>query len=603
MIPSLYLHGVILGFRVLFVVESNVHLLSAHLSLYHLPSDLDFLQALEAKLQEARYLEQAALVKLQDTRAALDAAAAAAQSAEEDAAKDGDIETILKEREVLEAEVHRVQEEQETIKEQVKEAAALLLPPMPLIAPVGGQSRSTSPLFLDEILSEAPLAHEQRVAEKGESQLGKSENVSTMISPTAEARIQELQARLEAAQVEANKRGGVSFAAVALEVSGDLTEKEQRINELETRLAEMKLKEDRLQSDLQGLAQPIKLNFAIAAGGDDVMASPGTAISRQSSETSLNYNAESLAKDRAEAEAAWENHLKSSDVSSLLRTKAELETKVQMMQAHLDKMQASLAAADREKGMVQDSIDKAITSGDVGLLSGLRDSLRGSAKMMQGSKFGQVFKRKKAVTQQEIKTALHDTQEALQETEVERNALRRQLARMTKKMDKLSPRRASIPEAAGGSGEVPKEGLPIAGTAAAMAAAAAAAAEAGGIIEGEASVEWEGQSVAAMSEEESQKFLEDVEVELAALRDENQLIMDHLVTTKVQLAEVQGDFLESRRALLRSREKQMQMAQQLVALQAEKSVENVVGGVDTAAGTSPPKGEERRRSLLNLLSG
>jgi hypothetical protein len=56
--------------------------------------------------------------------------------------------------------------------------------------------------------------------------------------------------------------------------------------------------------------------------------------------------------------------------------------------------------------------------------------------------------------------------------------------------------------------------------------------------------------------------------ELVSLREENQMLMEHLVSTKVRLAEVEGDFLESRRALLRSREKQMQLARQVMAAQA-----------------------------------
>ena len=55
-------------------------------------------------------------------------------------------------------------------------------------------------------------------------------------------------------------------------------------------------------------------------------------------------------------------------------------------------------------------------------------------------------------------------------------------------------------------------------------------------------------------------------MQLMSLRDENRALMENLVTSKVRLAEVQGDFLESRRALLRAREKQVQMAKQLTEL-------------------------------------
>lgn len=51
--------------------------------------------------------------------------------------------------------------------------------------------------------------------------------------------------------------------------------------------------------------------------------------------------------------------------------------------------------------------------------------------------------------------------------------------------------------------------------------------------------------------------------QLATLQDENDMLMDQLVTTKVRLAEVEGECLQSKRALVRAREKQMELARQL----------------------------------------
>ena len=101
-------------------------------------------------------------------------------------------------------------------------------------------------------------------------------------------------------------------------------------------------------------------------------------------------------------------------------------------------------------------------------------------------------------------------------------------------------------------------------------------------------------------------LLEDAEMELASIRDENTSLMEHLVSTKVRLAEVEGDFLESRRALLRSREKQMQLARQLLDVQAveggtrdagaaEEGVASTVKAAAPEGGAPPPR--ERRRSL------
>lgn len=37
------------------------------------------------------------------------------------------------------------------------------------------------------------------------------------------------------------------------------------------------------------------------------------------------------------------------------------------------------------------------------------------------------------------------------------------------------------------------------------------------------------------------------------------MIMEHLVMTKIRMAEMEGDYLESKRALLRAREKQLEV--------------------------------------------
>lgn len=48
-------------------------------------------------------------------------------------------------------------------------------------------------------------------------------------------------------------------------------------------------------------------------------------------------------------------------------------------------------------------------------------------------------------------------------------------------------------------------------------------------------------------------------MQVLALREENELLMDQLVTTKVRLAETEGEFLRSKRELLRAEEKQQQV--------------------------------------------
>jgi hypothetical protein len=54
------------------------------------------------------------------------------------------------------------------------------------------------------------------------------------------------------------------------------------------------------------------------------------------------------------------------------------------------------------------------------------------------------------------------------------------------------------------------------------------------------------------------------------LKDENRTLMELLVESKVRLAEVEGDFLESKRALRRARDKQKELVEQVLDLQGAK---------------------------------
>lgn len=393
------------------------------------------------------------------------------------------------------------------------------------------------------------------------------------------------------------------------------------VQQLEALLLAANEEEERLRRDLEALV-PVKLNFSLNQGQTSPY--PGTGMSRRSSAGSMDYSPEGLAKDRAAAEAAYQDHVKvcslfiymhvhvlpilrlrthrtlthshsnkkqsNTDVASLLRDKAELETRCQMLQLQLDKLQGALQDADAEHVQIQESIDKAVRSGDVGLLAGLKEGLRSGKARFTGRNLKVFGRRKPGVSDQDIKTALHDTQDALHETEAERNALRRQLARISKKMDKGTPGKGA---AGGSSGSI---------------AAAASA------LSPTAIAEEVGETTPGGASATLQQELDDVEVEVGALRDENEMLMEHLVSTKVRLAEVEGDFLESRRALLRSREKQLQLARQIMDLQAAELADepspskgSPVTGVVLGGGGLPPTGPmstparnkspERRRSL------
>jgi hypothetical protein len=347
--------------------------------------------------------------------------------------------------------------------------------------------------------------------------------------------------------------------------------KEKRMKQLEEMLKAANEEEERLRRDLEALV-PVKLNFSLAGEG-------AASATGMSSAASFEYNAEGLAQDRAAVEAAWEDHVKSTtDVPSLMRAKAELETQCQMLQQQLEKMQAQLDDVDRENVQIHESIEDAVRSGDVGILSGLKESLKGSkAKVISSGRNFKVFGKRKpgsGVSNKEMKTALHESQDALHETETERNVLRRQLARMSKKEKK---EKGSSFKASGS-------------------AAGAAAIGIGGQGAGALA------AVVGAGEHEEQQYAgsevgsddhDDVINELGSLRNENGMLMEHLVTTKVRLAEVEGDYLESRRALLRSREKQMQLARQIMELQALEEPVYQNNKVETTPPTSAREGKEK----------
>jgi len=98
--------------------------------------------------------------------------------------------------------------------------------------------------------------------------------------------------------------------------------------------------------------------------------------------------------------------LQNTNVPSLLRAKAELEARCQMLETQLQRMQGELDTAEKEKGLVEESIDSAISTGDVGLLSALREMLRSSTRLVPSRRMV-TFKRKQGVSKTAIQTALH----------------------------------------------------------------------------------------------------------------------------------------------------------------------------------------------------
>lgn len=131
----------------------------------------------------------------------------------------------------------------------------------------------------------------------------------------------------------------------------------------------------------------------------------------------------------------------------------------------------------------------------------------------------------------------------MQETETERNALRRQLARMSEKMKKQT-------------------GPPQPGESAGGDEARPSMSEA---------TEYVAEDVHGEDVDMSTGVSEDIETELYSLREENTMLMEELVDTKVKFAETHGDYLEARRSLLRAQEKHLQLQQQLKTFEVQQT--------------------------------
>ena len=261
-------------------------------------------------------------------------------------------------------------------------------------------------------------------------------------------------------------------------------------------LQEAAAREAKLKSDMESSytkAVPTKKSSA-AAGIHD-------------SQEATSINESKLKVDRQDADAAWEDHRKKHEMNTLLRDKAALETKCELLKSQLAKAQAALAASEEERKHFQIIIDDTVRTGDVTKLSQMKKekSKAKSSSPLKRLRGKSIFGRKSA--NQKAKNA---ELEHVEETEFEN--LRYKSAEKTAQ--------EALPPIV-----TPKPGNQSS----------------------------EDQEISALS----------LEQELQSIRDENEMLMDQLVTTKVRLAEVEGDCLQSRRALLRAHEKQVQLAKQL----------------------------------------
>ncbi|KAL4436325.1 hypothetical protein ABPG77_009887 [Micractinium sp. CCAP 211/92] len=337
---------------------------------------------------------------------------------------------------------------------------------------------------------------------------------------------------------------------LALQINGS---SEAGTREAAERLAASEAKAARLRQQLEDL-QPLRLQLSVGGteGGagarrslESALGSPA-AIEASPSDlplltaepsdlgamTALLYSGEhagALAAERRAADAALLEYQKSTDVPSLLRAKAELETRCQMLETQIAKMQGDLAHADEANAEFEHHLDSALNTGDVSVLSGLKERLAAGRHSLSKRMFKRQQTKGHSPSKGELKTTVHEMQDQLASSEEERNALKRQLAKLTKKYQQVQQQ----------------------------------AAHAAGIVAG-------AQAMGRTSTEESSPepsisgvLDEDGELELMKMREESQMLMEHVVMVKVRQAEMEGEYLEAKRQLLRTREKNLQLARKL----------------------------------------
>ncbi|BDA47090.1 probable Laminin-like protein epi-1 at N-terminal half [Coccomyxa sp. Obi] len=283
-----------------------------------------------------------------------------------------------------------------------------------------------------------------------------------------------------------------------------------------------------------------------------------------------------LKADRAAAEAAWGAHVAENDIGVLRWKAAEAGSRVELYEAQIGKMQLALERADQENSRLEQELHALTESSAKGReerhstgLAGLRDRMCSISLLTGGSALEQQASVRLQDAGEKLKSVQHE-RAALQK---QRDALARQLAHVAEKISS-----GIIPDAS--ELAVPEH----------IAAAAEASASVTEVSGGDKSkspgrprFSGIGHVYAGLSDEE---------VEVMRLREENETLMETLVRTKVELAETQGDYLKTRRALLRSVEKQALMSERLDSVKSAMSE----GDLENAASlllTSSPAGRTR----------
>ncbi len=272
------------------------------------------------------------------------------------------------------------------------------------------------------------------------------------------------------------------------------------LDRLKRQLADASKRELELQQQLSvgtsSMAPPsIKLDLNV-----------GGAVSTTSSALTPMLSPGGLAMARKDADQAWEDHQKKSDVSVILREKAQIEAKFDMTKSQLTKSQNALEMARQDASAMKKAIKTAIATGDI---KAVQRALEDHAKSSPPKKTSSPLKRLKG------------------------------RGIFSLKKSGLGSGSNSRPSS-GETDEVPNLRLKV------------DSGPSGGHDR---------------PDDESQGDIPTAR-EIENLTEENEALMDQLVTAKVRLAEVEGDCLQSRRALVRAREKEMALAKQLKEVRA-----------------------------------
>lgn len=300
---------------------------------------------------------------------------------------------------------------------------------------------------------------------------------------------------------------------------------EQDVARLKRQLADAVKREAELQHKLTDPVKPVTVVPPVRLDLN-VLGSPGkaTAATAATSTTSTAMTPlltpGGLALARKDADQAWEDHQKKTDLTAILREKAQIEARFDLTKSQLTKSQQALDMARQDAVAMKKAIKQAIATGDVKAVQKALDEASKSSSLKKAS-----------------------------------SPLKRLKGRGIFSLKKSSSTSGANSNSSSrpGSGEA-DDPIPNVRLKSPTGGAGAGAGAAGSSTPGR------------------DKFDEDGDVavsrEIENLHEENEMLMDQLVSTKVRLAEVEGECLQSRRALVRAKEKQMDLNKQLKGLRA-----------------------------------